>query len=99
MAEPKFDKSLAAVLERELSSQYGPMMSGESLRIALGYPSQEAFRQAFVRKKTPIPVFSIEHRRGKFALTKDVATWLASQRQRAVAEPSDGSPQKEEPMN
>ncbi len=60
------------------------MMTGESLRIALGYPSKESFRQAFVRKTTPIPVFTIERRRGKFALTKDVAAWLASQRDRAA---------------
>jgi len=72
------------MLERELSSLHGPMMSGDKLRVALGYPSQEAFRQAFVRKKTPIPVFSIEHRRGKFALTKDVARWLAKQREGGI---------------
>lgn len=99
MVEPKFDESLATMLERELSSLHGPMMSGENLQVALGYPSQEAFRQAFVRKQIPIPVFAIEHRRGKFALTKDVAIWLASQRQRAMTKRSDGSPEMEEPMN
>lgn len=86
MAEPKLDESLHAVLEHELTVQHGPMMTGEPLRIALGYPSKESFRQAFVRKTTPIPIFTLERRRGKFALTKDVAAWLASQRARAVAE-------------
>lgn len=88
MAEPNLDETLAVVLERELTAQHGPMMTGEALRIALGYPSKEAFRQAFVRKTTPIPIFTLERRRGKFALTKDVAAWLASQRARAVAESS-----------
>jgi hypothetical protein len=86
MTTPNYDEPMAAILERELTNQYGPMMTGESLRIALGYPSKEAFRQAFVRKTTPIPVFAIERRRGKFALTKDVAAWLVTQRDRAIAE-------------
>ncbi len=88
MVEPKLEEPLAVVLERELTAQHGPMMTGEGLRIALGYPSKEAFRQAYVRKTTPIPVFTIERRRGKFALTKDVAAWLVSQRERAIAESS-----------
>lgn len=86
---------MAAVLEHELSNQHGPMMTGEGLRAALGYPSKEAFRQAVARKTTPIPVFGIEKRRGKFALTKDVAAWIAAQRARAVAkisQPAQGDP-------
>jgi hypothetical protein len=85
MTEPQFDEPLDVLLEQELLSKHGPMMTGEHLRIALGYPSKEAFRQAVARKTTPIPVFGIERRRGKFALTKDVAAWLAAQRARAVA--------------
>jgi hypothetical protein len=88
MAEPNLNEPLIVVLERELTEQHGPMMTGEALWIALGYPSKEAFRQAFVRKTTPIPIFTLERRRGKFALTKDVAAWLALQRARAVAESS-----------
>lgn len=79
MENPKFDVQLAASLEQDLLSKHGPMMTGEALTAALGYPSQEAFRQAVARKTIPIPIFSIEKRRGKFALTKDVATWLAAQ--------------------
>lgn len=77
------DEPLAALLERDLTQLHGPMMTGEVLRIALGYPSKDAFRQAIARKTIPIPIFSIEHRRGKFALTKDVAKWIAMQRERA----------------
>lgn len=85
MTGPKSDESLAALLERELAQQHGPMMTGEALRLALGYSSKDAFRQAIARKTVPIPVFGIEKRRGKFALTKDVAAWIAAQRERATA--------------
>lgn len=94
MSEPKLEESLAVTLERELMAKHGPMMGGESLRIALGYPSQESFRQAFVRRLIPVPVFTLERRRGKFALSRDVAAWLAAQRERAIAEVSN--PPREE---
>lgn len=93
MSDPKSDELLTVVLERDLSEKHGPMMSGKHLRIALGYPSQEAFRQAYLRKTTPIPIFSIERRRGKFALTRDVAAWLAAQRDRAGIESQEASPE------
>jgi len=73
----KPDPVLAAALERELFARFGPMLSGEDLWVALGYPSMEAFRQALSRNLLPVPVFSLPHRRGKFALVKDVAHWLA----------------------
>lgn len=74
------NETLARRLELDLTVLHGPMMTGEPLRIALGYPSKSAFRQAIARKTPPIPLFSIEKRRGKFALTKDVAIWIAEQR-------------------
>jgi len=88
MTKSKCDEQLAALLEQDLLSKHGPMMTGEDLKAALGYPSQEAFRQAVARKTIPIPIFGIEKRRGKFALTKDVAAWLAAQRARATELPT-----------
>lgn len=88
MSVTHFIEPMATVLDRELSSRHGPMMTGEPLRVALGYPSPAAFRQAVARKTTPVPVFDIEKRRGKFALTLDVAVWIAAQRARAVAQSS-----------
>lgn len=82
MATKTHNSLLHIQLEQDLLDKYGPMMSGDNLRIALGYPSKDAFRQALVRKTLPIAVFSIEKRRGKFALTKDVATWIAEQREK-----------------
>lgn len=74
--------SLADLLERDLLARYGtPLLGGDDLRSALGYPSGEALRQAISRSTVPVPVFAVAHRRGKFALTKDVAVWLAKLRQ------------------
>ncbi|MDR9837807.1 hypothetical protein [Herbaspirillum huttiense] len=75
---------LDILMARELTRQYGPLLSGENLRLALGYASKEAYRMAMARKTLPVPVFDIEFRRGKFALTLDVAKWLVEQRMKAV---------------
>lgn len=83
MHQPLFDEPLAVVLERELMNRYGPIVSNDNLRLVLGYASKDAFRQAVSRKTVPIAVFEIEHRKGKFALIRDVALWLATQRERA----------------
>ena len=74
------DRSLEEVLESDLLGQFGPMLTGEALRKALGYPSMDALRQALSRGTLPVPVFPLKNRRGKFALVKDVAHWLAEQR-------------------
>ncbi|WP_165666428.1 hypothetical protein [Metapseudomonas otitidis] len=71
---------LAKSLESDLLGRYGPIMSGDELLRALGYPSKEAFRQSLVRNTVAIPLFDLEYRRGKFALVKDVARYLAEQR-------------------
>ena len=83
MHQPLFDEPLAVLLERELMNRYGPIVSNDNLRLVLGYASKEAFRQAVSRKTVPIAVFEIENRKGKFALIRDVALWLAAQRERA----------------
>jgi hypothetical protein len=76
---------LVVVLERELHDKHGPLISNDALRNALGYPSMQAFRQALARRTVPVPVFGLENRRGKYALVKDVANWLAAQRDAAIA--------------
>lgn len=79
-----YDVPLDVLLCRELTRQYGPLMSGDHLRNALGYPTKEAYRQAMVRKTLPVLVFEIENRRGRFALTIDVARWLVQERMKAA---------------
>jgi hypothetical protein len=68
-------------IERQLLLLYGsPIISSENLKAVLAYGTVDAFRQAIVRKKLPVPLFEMENRRGKFALVKDIATWLVEQR-------------------
>jgi len=71
---------LAKSLESDLLGRYGPVMRGDELLRALGYTSKEAFRQSRIRNTVAVPLFNLEHRRGKHALVKDVARYLAEQR-------------------
>lgn len=68
---------IAARLVADMEQQYGPLLGGAALYRALGLPSAAAFRQAASRDALPVPVFAIPHRRGRFALTREVALWLA----------------------
>ena len=63
-----------------LNAEYGPMIGGKNLCKVLGYNSSGAFRQALYKKAVPVEVFAIENRRGKFALSVDIAHWLAEQK-------------------
>lgn len=77
-------EEFARSLENDLTNRYGPILPSQTLAQVLGYASADAFRQALVRKTIPVPVFRIPNRRGHFALTHDVARWLARQRQTAI---------------
>jgi hypothetical protein len=67
-------------LRETLTRLYGPLLNSRDLWKILGYASQAAYRQARSRQCVPVAEFEIEGRRGRFALTNDVATWLAEQR-------------------
>lgn len=82
--EPDAIATLAKALERDLLFRYGPMIGNDDLRQALGYLSMDAFRQAQSRRQVPVPVFAVPNRRGKYALAKDVAHWLATLRDSAA---------------
>ena len=58
----------------------GATVGGNDLAQALGYPSQEAFRKARKRGRLPVVTFEMRGRRGRFATTTDIATWLWNQR-------------------
>ena len=60
----------------KLQECHGPIVGGRELAKLLAFQSLVAFRQAASRGKLPVTVFSIPHRRGKFAYTCDVADWL-----------------------
>ena len=74
----------AELIESYLFDRHGPLLADDALRIALGYKTTDAFRQALTRKTVPVPVFSIKNRLGKYALVKDVASCLAQQRNAAL---------------
>ena len=68
---------LEAEIRMDLIRVFGPIIGGVDLSKSLGYRSLDAMRQAICRKTIPIPVFEIKKRKGKFALTQDVARWIA----------------------
>lgn len=78
--------AVSAQFAAELEGQYGPLLGGELLRQALGYPSPASLRQAYYRQRVPVPVFKIPRRRGLFALTREVAQWLCEVRVQGTAE-------------
>jgi len=79
----KKQDNLAQLLEQDFIAQYGPVLTGDALRKCLGYSSMAALRQAFARDKVDVPIFHLKDRRGQFALSKDVAKWLAMHRNQA----------------
>jgi len=87
-----------AVLARANASEK-PLMSGQELWVTLGYPTANAFAQAARRRTTPVPVFSLPGRRGKYALRIDVVTWIADLRQLADSGASHGAAATDLPIN
>ena len=62
----------------DLTVHYGPMIGGADLFKALGYKNGQAFRQAQRKNRLGVRVFNVPSRQGKYALTADVAAWLAA---------------------
>lgn len=78
--------ALSAELEQQLTTRYGVMLGSKDLWRELGFRSPNAFRQALARGTLDVPVFEVQNRRGRFALAKDVAVWVARQRMSAPSE-------------
>jgi hypothetical protein len=78
----------ATMTEHELRAQllerYGPVLGGGELRKVLGFSTAGAFRQATLRGTVPVPTFTVPNRRGRFALTQEVARWLYERRRTAI---------------
>jgi hypothetical protein len=71
-------------------------LTSANLVKALGYPTEGAYQQALSRDTFPVPVFPMDNRKGLFALARDVARYLASQRLRSKARPSSPSARRSE---
>jgi hypothetical protein len=63
-------------LVAELTALFGPLVGGDDLIKILCYRNPAAFRQAQRQGRLGVRVFNLPARRGKFALTKDVAAWM-----------------------
>jgi hypothetical protein len=72
-------------LRETLLRLHGPLLGGEPLVSALGHRSAASLRQARRRGQIGVPLFTVPNRRGWFALTQDVADWLAEMRTCASA--------------
>lgn len=83
---------LTAELESDLIDRHGPMLPSRVLWKVLGYSSPAAWRQSISRRTVPIVIFQVEGRSGYFALTRDVARWMAEQRMNVTL--ADGKQRK-----
>lgn len=71
---------LKTQLRESLLRLHGPLLGGNPLAAALGHRSAASLRQARRRGQIGVPLFTVPNRRGWFALTQDVADWLADMR-------------------
>ena len=62
-----------------LAEKHGPLIGNAPLARALGFANTSAFRQARRRGLVDVTIFKIPGRRGVFALTEEVARWIAKQ--------------------
>jgi len=85
MNQESSEEDMASRLEHDLLMLYGPVITGDALIRSLGYVSKDAFRQSLVRKTVPVPVFELDNRRGKYALAKDIAVYLAKKRSSSMS--------------
>lgn len=67
-------------LEHELTTRYGMMLGSKALWRVLGFRSPAAFRVALSGGMIGVPFFTLPNRRGRFALAKYIAAWIANQR-------------------
>lgn len=66
-------------ITRELVVEHGPLLDAASTAKALGFKTQEALRQARRDGRLPISMFRLPGRRGWWASTEAVVSWLDAQ--------------------
>jgi hypothetical protein len=70
------DRNARSPTESWLLQEHGPLLCASAAAKVLGFKSTDALRQARIRQRLPIPMFTIKGRRGWFASTETVAAWL-----------------------
>ena len=78
-------------LEHDLTARYGVMLGSNALWRELAFRSPVAFRVALSRGMIGVPFFTLPNRRGRFALAKDIAAWIANQRHASQINEADGA--------
>lgn len=71
-------KKIRDDMQKELLKEHGELVGGIKLCRLMGFSSTAAFRQCLIRGQMPIKTFEIPHRKGRFAYTRDVISWLNS---------------------
>lgn len=85
-------------LEHDLTARYGVMLGSNALWRELGFRSPAAFRVALSRGMISVLFFTLPNRRGRFALAKDIAAWIACQRHAAQINEADGAVDHDQSM-
>jgi len=62
----------------DLIKTYGPLLGGRDLMQALGYRTPGAFRRGIRTGVVQLNIFEVPGRKGKFAYTSEVESWLKS---------------------
>lgn len=72
--------ALKKKIEADLLTLFGsPLLTVSDMTKALNYSSAASIHQSISKKTFPIKVFNMPNRREKFALTSNVASYLAEQ--------------------
>lgn len=77
---PRTVNALTQELRAELEERHGPVIGGAELYRCLGLRSSAALRQARRRGQVAVSLFTLPKRRGYFALSREVADWIAEAR-------------------
>lgn len=76
-SHPDWQQVRSAIMS-SLEQTHGPLLKGEGLANALGYKNLASLRQAKKRSQVGVALFELPNRKGLYALTAEVADWLAT---------------------
>ena len=63
-------------LYKTLFEEFGPLIGGSDLAKVLGFRTSSAFNKSIREGRMDLEIFVISGRKGKFAFSSDIASWL-----------------------
>lgn len=72
--------------------RFGPVVGGEDLRGLLGYRTAAAFQKARMQEAVGVALFQLPGRKGWFAFTDEVCSWLVAHRANRETDRIDTGP-------